>query len=48
MGVRDYQHYLTQMYGDYMQLPDVEHRKQHNFFLLDLDHSYHDYHGSMG
>lgn len=43
MGIKDYDYYLKQRYGDYMKIPDVEHRVQHNFYYLDLEHSYHDY-----
>ena len=43
MGVKDYDYYLTQMYGDYMKIPDGDHQRQHNFHILDLDHSYKDY-----
>ena len=45
MGVKNYDYYLKQMYGDYMQLPDMEHRKQHNFDLMELDKPYRDYQG---
>ena len=43
MGIKDYDTYLTQGYGDYMKIPDPEDRVQHNFYYLDLNHSYHDY-----
>ncbi|MBR6714352.1 MAG: LicD family protein [Bacteroidaceae bacterium] len=43
MGVKDYDYYLTQMYGDYMKIPDGDHQRQHNFHILDLDHPYKDY-----
>ena len=43
MGVKNYEHYLTQMYGDYMQIPKGDHQKQHNFHLLDLEHPYREY-----
>ena len=45
MGVKDYQHYLSQMYGDYMKLPPMESRKQHNFDLLELDRPYREFKG---
>lgn len=45
MGIRDYDSYLKMMYGDYMKLPPVEERKQHNFDYLDLDHPYREYKG---
>lgn len=40
MGIKDYQHYLTQIYGDYMKIPDGNHQRQHNFHVLDLEHPY--------
>ena len=43
MGVKNYQHYLTQMYGDYMNIPKGNHQKQHNFHILDLEHPYREY-----
>ena len=43
MGVKNYEHYLTQMYGDYMKIPDGEHQKQHNFHILDLNLPYREY-----
>ena len=45
MGVKNYQHYLTQMYGDYMKIPDGAHQRQHNFHYLDLEHPYREYKG---
>ena len=44
-GVKDYDYYLKQMYGDYMKMPDAEHQKQHNFDLLDLNMPYRQYKG---
>ena len=38
--VKDYEYYLTKKYGDYMQVPDVEHQGQHCFHYLDLNSSY--------
>ena len=43
MGVKNHEHYLTQMYGDYMKIPDGEHQKQHNFHILDLNLPYREY-----
>ncbi|MBO4659825.1 MAG: LicD family protein [Prevotella sp.] len=43
MGIKDYDFYLTRIYGDYMKIPDGEHQKQHNFHVLDLEHSYKEY-----
>ena len=43
MGIKDYDRYLTQIYGDYMKIPDGEHQKQHNFHILDLDLPYREY-----
>lgn len=43
MGIKDYQHYLTQIYGDYMKIPDGNHQRQHNFHVLDLEHPYKEY-----
>lgn len=42
-GIVNYDSYLTCMYGDYMTIPPVEKRVQHNFHYLDLDHPYRDY-----
>jgi lipopolysaccharide cholinephosphotransferase len=44
-GIADYDTYLRRMYGDYMTIPPVEKRVQHNFDYLDLDHPYRDYRG---
>jgi lipopolysaccharide cholinephosphotransferase len=43
MGVKRYDDYLTQMYGDYMKIPDGEHQRQHNFHYLDLNKPYREY-----
>ena len=43
MGIKDYQRYLTQIYGDYMKIPDGNHQRQHNFHVLDLEHPYKEY-----
>ncbi len=45
MGVKDYDHYLSQIYGDYMTIPGGEHQRQHNFHILDLEHPYREYKG---
>ena len=42
LGVEQYETYLRQKYGDYMTIPDGDHQRQHNFHLLDLEHSYHE------
>lgn len=42
-GIKHYDPYLKCMYGDYMTIPPVEDRWQHNFHYLDLDHPYRDY-----
>lgn len=47
MGVKDYDRYLSQMYGDYMKIPDGDHQRQHNFHILDLDHPYREYKGTQ-
>lgn len=45
MGILDADPYLRAMYGDdYMTIPPVGKREQHNFDYLDLDHPYKDYH----
>ncbi|MDE6647303.1 MAG: LicD family protein [Prevotella sp.] len=41
-GVEKADEYLKQKYGDYMIIPNVEHQRQHNFHLLDLEKSYKD------
>lgn len=41
---KEYDKWLTQVYGDYMQLPPVEKRKGHHFTeIVDLEKSYHEY-----
>ena len=45
MGIKDYDTYLTQIYGDYMKIPDGEHQRQHNFHILDLNLPYREYRG---
>lgn len=42
-GIVDYDTYLRCMYGDYMTIPPVEKRVQHNFHYLDLNNPYKDY-----
>ena len=40
-GPEDYKKYLTQLYGDYMELPPVEKRGEHHSFVsIDLNSSY--------
>ena len=43
MGVEQPHEYLMEEYGDYMTLPPEDKRHQHNFFYLDLHHSYRDF-----
>ena len=40
LGVEHYDEYLSNKYGDYMQLPPVEKQIQHHFFRLDLNRPY--------
>lgn len=40
MGVEHYDEYLSNKYGDYMQLPPAEKQIQHHFFRLDLNRPY--------
>lgn len=42
-GIKRYDDYLTQIYGDYMQIPKGDHQRQHNFYYLDLDMPYRKY-----
>ena len=44
MGVEHWHEYLTAKYGDYMTVPPHTEQRQHNFFFLDYNQSYHDYH----
>ena len=37
IGVDNYDAWLTQLYGDYMTLPDEKHRVSHNFETIDED-----------
>ena len=39
-GVENFDAYLSNKYGDYMQLPPKEKQIQHHFFRLDLDRPY--------
>lgn len=44
MGPKSYEKWLTQVYGDYMQLPPVEKRVGHHYAqTIDLDRSYIEY-----
>ena len=45
MGIKDYDLYLTQIYGDYMTIPKTDQQRQHNFHILDLEHPYRSYKG---
>lgn len=38
-----YDEYLKHLYGDYMQLPPPEKRKEHTPYIMDLEHSYEEY-----
>ena len=40
VGVEHYDEYLSNKYGDYMQLPPKEKQIQHHFFRLDLNRPY--------
>lgn len=42
-GVAQPHLYLTHLYGDYMTIPPVEQRHQHNFYYLDYDTPYRQY-----
>lgn len=42
-GIKHFDPYLKCMYGDYMTIPPVEKRIQHNFHYLDLEHPYREY-----
>lgn len=42
-GPAQYEHYLTQKYGDYMQIPAANHQRQHNFYYLDYNQPYRAY-----
>ena len=35
-GIKDYDEYLTYMYGDYMQIPDEDDRVTHEFKEIDF------------
>ena len=47
MGIKDYDRYLTQIYGDYMKIPKGDQQRQHNFHILDLEHPYREYKGEV-
>ena len=44
MGVEQPHQYLTAIYGDYMTIPSGSQQKQHNFFYLDYNLPYRQYH----
>lgn len=44
MGVEHADEYLRQKYGDYMVVPPHDHQRQHNFFYLDYNLPYRQYH----
>lgn len=43
-GVAQPDIYLTKKYGDYMTIPSGDHQRQHNFFYLDYNTPYKEYH----
>ena len=43
MGIKNYDAYLTQIYGDYMEIPKGDHQRQHNFYYLNLKKPYCEY-----
>ena len=47
MGVEQADTYLSRKYGNYMVVPDGNHRRQHNFHYLDLDKPYRDSHSRL-
>ena len=44
MGVEHADEYLRTKYGDYMVVPPHDHQRQHNFFYLDYNLPYREYH----
>ncbi|MBQ9362488.1 MAG: LicD family protein [Bacteroidaceae bacterium] len=44
MGVEHADEYLRQKYGDYMTIPPHDNQRQHNFFFLDYNLPYKQYH----
>lgn len=42
-GVENAEKYLSGKYGDYMTIPNHDNQRQHNFYFLSYDLSYHDY-----
>lgn len=40
LGIENYDTYLKNKYGDYMQIPPAEKQRQHNFYFLDLNKPY--------
>lgn len=48
MGVEQPDAYLTHMYGDYMTPPPHDSQRQHSFFYVDFEHSYHDFNDEQG
>ena len=44
MGVEHYDEYLSTKYGDYMTVPPHDNQRQHNFFYLDYNLPYKEYH----
>lgn len=43
MGVEMPDEYLKLQYGDYMTIPDEQHRRSHNFYYLNLNQPYREY-----
>ncbi|MDR0799236.1 MAG: LicD family protein [Dysgonamonadaceae bacterium] len=45
LGIEKYDEYLTQKYGDYMQIPEQGKQRQHGFYYLSLGKPYREYKG---
>jgi lipopolysaccharide cholinephosphotransferase len=44
LGVEHPHEYLSALYGDYMRIPDVQHQQIHDFYYLDYQLPYRQYH----
>ena len=44
MGVEHYDEYLRAKYGDYMVVPPHDQQRQHNFYYLDYNLPFRQYH----
>lgn len=42
-GVQEYERYLTNKYGNYLEIPKHKNQRQHNFHYLDLEHPYREF-----